>query len=447
MTTIELGELPSTPGGQEQPAGSSGFNRRLVRKVALVLIAVLSTTGLAGSVVPRAHAVRPLWSMSTEQAQGTTLTRDGVFVHRTADGSTTLTAHDLATGAVRWQRRFEGSVGYLQAAEQAGMLLVPAQGHLAKLPSANDGSAFQAEFHQQTIALSTATGAELWRTIGEPHSVDGDTALLAEFTPQADLARMRLIRLSDSSTVWSHDVRGTLNYTVLSAGDRPGRIVTATDDGEIKIYAYGSGALISSARIPWVEPRPEEGYFTDLGGTSEVLVVNRSRAEVFEMSAYRTDTMAELWRATDTDGYAFPCGSAFCLNDGRGVEAYDPVTGARRWRIEGADNAFQVRADRLVLGEGTESGSHTLVDAATGRTIGEPVEGALAWNGPQDGSVVVLRSTLSPPNRTAVIRWDIETGRQWMLGTIAPMGNPPCSALPGYLACFRGDEYEVLAIV
>ncbi|WP_127497619.1 PQQ-binding-like beta-propeller repeat protein [Actinoplanes solisilvae] len=443
MSTIELGEMQQGQDSLSQP----GFDRRLARRIALVLVVALCLAGLAASAVPRQRAVQSLWTMSIETAQGTTLSRDGVFVHRTADGLTTVTAHELATGAVRWQRRFGGTVGYLQAAESSGLLLVPAQGHLVKLPSANDGSAFHAEFHQQTIAISAATGAEVWRTAGEPHSVDGGTALLTEYTPEADLARMRLVRLSDHGTIWSRDTARVGNWTVLPSGERPSKIVTATDDGEIKVYAYGSGALVSTARIPWVESRPEEGYFNDLGGTGDVLVVNRSRAEVFEMSVYRTDTMAELWRASDTNGYAFPCGSALCLNDGSGLVAYDTTTGARRWRIDGAADAWQVSADRLVVGEGSESGRHVLVDAVTGRTLGASVEGTLAWNGPQDESVVVLRPTESPPNRTAVVRWDLATGRQWLLGAIDPMGNPPCSALPGHLACFRGDQYEVLAVM
>lgn len=446
MSTIELGEMPSSHDDRPRPAGSTGVDRRLVRQVTLSLIAVLCVVGLTGSEVPRARGVRPLWSMPIEQAQGTALSRDGVFVSRTADGSTTITAHDLRTGATRWQRDFDGTIGYLQPAEDAGLLLVPYQGHLVKLPSANDGSAFHAEFHSQTLAVSAATGAELWRTAGEPQTVYGDTALLTEYTSKADLTRMRLVRLSDHSTLWSRNTPGVTNFTVIPTGDHPDKIITATDAGDVKVFAYASGSLVSAARIPWVEPRPDEGYFNDLSGTGDVLVVNRSRAEVFDMSVYRMATMAELWRADKTNGYAFPCGSALCLNDGRGLVAYDPTTGARRWRVEGAANAWQVSPDRLVVSEGTDSGRQLLMDAVTGRPVGAATDGTLAWNGPQDKSVIVLRPTQSPPDRTAVVRWDLETGRQWMLGTIAPVGGPPCSALDGYLACYRGEEYEVLAV-
>ncbi|MBL7255135.1 outer membrane protein assembly factor BamB family protein [Paractinoplanes lichenicola] len=444
MSTIELGEISPAHDGPD-PVGSPRFDRRLVRQTGLGLIAALCLAGLAGSHVPEPLGVRPVWSISIAQAQGTTLTSDGVFVHRSVNGLAAVTAYDLPTGAVRWQRPFDTTIGYLQAAESAGMLLVPTEGHVVELPAVNEQSAFHAEFHRQTIAISTATGAELWRTAGEPYTVSGETALLTEYTDRADLARMRLIRLSDHSTIWRRDTPGVGNYTVIP-GDRPDKIITATGAGVINIYSYATGELISTAKVPWVKGNPDEGYFNDLSGTRDVLVVNRSRRELFDMSVYRADTMTELWRAPDTNGYAFPCGSALCLNDGAGLVAYDPLTGERRWRLDGAVNAFQVTPDRLVLGEGLDDGRNVLVDAETGAALGEPAFGTLAWSAPDEASVLVLRSTVSPPDRTAVIRWDLRTGRQRMLGTIGAMAGRPCSSVPGYLVCTVGDDYQVVAV-
>ncbi len=446
MSTIELGEIPTASGGHPAPAGSPRFDRRLARQAGAGAVGVLCAVTLAGSVVPQPAGLRPLWNVSAAQIQSTALSRDGVFVHRSINGAAAVTAYDLATGAIRWERAFDNTIGYLQVAEAAGMLLIPAQGRVVELPSVNDGSAFHAEFHQLTIAVSMATGAELWRTAGEPFTADGETVLLTEYTQRADLARMRLVRLSDHTTIWSRDTPGVSNQTVVETDARPDKIITASDDGDIKIYGYASGALVSAARIPWVESRPEEGYFNDLSGTGEVLVVNRSRAESFQMSVYLMSTMAELWRAADTSGYAFPCGSSLCLNDGRGVVAYDATSGSRRWRIDGVDNAWEVAPDRLIVGEGAEDGRQLLVDAATGRTVGEPAEGTVAWSDPRGRSIILLRSTQSPPDRTAVTRWDLRTGRQWVLGTIAPMPGRPCSAVAGYLTCARGDVYEVLAV-
>ncbi|MGK5678954.1 outer membrane protein assembly factor BamB family protein [Actinoplanes sp. URMC 104] len=446
MGTIELGEIPAAADGRAEPTGSPRLDPRFVRRAAIGVLAGLCAVTLAGSAVPRTHGVRPVWSMSVAQAQSTTLSSDSVFVHRLANGSASVTAYDLATGAVRWQRGFDSTIGYLQAAEAAGLLLIPSEGQVVSVPSADDGTAFHAEFHRQTIAVSMATGAEVWRTAGEPYVVDGGTALFTEYTERADLARMRLVRLRDRGTVWSRDTPGVTNHAVLPI-EHPDKVVTATDSGQIKIFAYATGALVSSARIRWSRTRPDEGYFNDLSGTADVLVVNRSRREAFDMSVYRTDTMAELWKAPDTNGYAFTCGSSLCLNDGSGLVAYDPRTGAHRWRLDGAANAFQVSPDRLLLGEGLDDGRNVLVDAESGRPVGEPVTGTLAWNDTRERSVVMLRSTVSPPGRTAVVRWDLATGRQHLLGTIAPMSGRPCSTAPGYLVCTRDDQYEVTAVM
>ncbi|MCO8272125.1 PQQ-binding-like beta-propeller repeat protein [Actinoplanes sp. TRM 88003] len=446
MSTIELGEMPTAGDDRPAPAGSARFDRRLVRQIALVVAALLCAVTLTGAEVPRAHGLRPLWSVATSEAQGTALSRDSLFVYRTADSVTTIVAHDLRTGAIRWQRTLNGAIGYIQPADDAGMLLIPTEGRLVELPSANDGTAFQAEVHGATVAVSIATGEELWRTDGEPYTVSHDTALMTQFSPGAALRRIRLIRLSDRSTIWSRDTAGVRNYLSLPMNDRPDKVVTATDVGEIKIYAYASGALLSEARIPWVTPRPDEGFFNDLTGTSEILVVNRSQANTFDMSVYRTDTMAELWRAPHTDGYAFACGAALCVNGGQGVVAYDMNTGAQLWRLADAANAWPLNAERVAVGEGADDGAMRLVDAGTGRVVGEPASGTLAWNETQEGTALVLRPTESPAGRTAVTRWDLRTGRQWLLGSIAPVAGPPCSVRTGILACNRGDSYEVIAV-
>ncbi|WP_250027448.1 outer membrane protein assembly factor BamB family protein [Paractinoplanes maris] len=446
MSTIELGEIPTADGEQPAPASSVRLDRRLLRQVALALTVVLCAVGLTGSIVPRAHGIRPLWSVPLAEAQGTAISRDGLFVHRTTGTTTTITAYELATGAVRWRRNLDGAIGYVQSADQAGLLLIPVQAQLLTLPSADDGSAFQAEVHEKTVAISAATGAEVWRTTGEPYLITGDTALLTEYTSSAGLARMRLIRLSDQGTIWSHDTPGVRSQVAIPSDGPPENIVTATDTGEIKVFAYDSGALVTAARIPWVTPRPEEGFFNDLFGMSDVVVVNRSQANVFDMSVYRTGTMAELWKASDTDGYASPCGVLICINNTRGVEAYDPATGTRRWQVAGVTNAWSLSRDRVVLSDGTEEGSLRLVDAGTGRPVGEPAEGNLAWDEKQTGSAIVLRGTRSPAGRTAVTRWDLRTGHQWLLGTIAPVAGPPCSVRAPFLACIRGDSYEIVAL-
>ena len=443
MSTIELGEISpaADDGGPDQP-GRRGFDRRLMRQVGLGAVAVLCA-GLTGSAVPGTRGVRPLWSMSVARSQSLALTGDSVFVQRTTGDRSSVTAYTLATGAVRWQRSFAGTIGYLQAVDQAGMLLVPADGRAVPLEPGDPDVG--PDFHRQTVAVSTATGAELWRTAGEPAVVTADTALMTEHEADGDVTRMRVIRLGDHRTVWGRAVPGARNQVVAMAGTRPDKVITATGRGEIRIFSYATGALVSSARIPWVTPRPEDGYFNDLTTSGGYLVVNRARSEIFEMSVYRMDTMAEVWRARDTNGYAFTCASSLCLNYGGGLVAHDPATGRVRWRLDDVTNAQPVGADRLLLDDGAEDGRQVLVDATTGTRIDE-ARGSTAWTSEPYSWVLLLRSTTSPADRTSITRWDLGTGRRSLLGSIDAMLGYRCQAVPGYLTCTRGDAFEVTAV-
>ncbi|MBU2661953.1 PQQ-binding-like beta-propeller repeat protein [Actinoplanes bogorensis] len=449
MSTIELGELP--PADEEpEHTGSFRWPRRHIRQAGAVLATVLCAATLAGSAVaPEPHGVRPLWSIELDDAQSTTLSRDRLFVHRSLNGRATVTAYDLATGTVIWQHAFDGTIGYLQAVDPAGVILVPSEAHVVTMSTSDDGSSYSTEFHRRTVAISMATGAELWRATGEPYSIGDDTVLLTEYTDRADLARMRLVRLSDRSTIWTRETPGVKNQTVLPTV-HPERIVTATATGAIKIFSYASGKLITSATVPWSQGNPTEGYYNDLTGTGELLVVNRTRREKLDMSVYRLDTMTELWKMDGSgfNGFAFPCGATLCVSNSTGLEVYDPVTGARRWTLDGASNASMVSADRLMIGDslGRPDGPNQLVDVATGTPVGEPLNGTLTWGDLKESSMLLLRTTVSPPDRTAVVRWDLETGRQRVLGAVDRIPDGACQTVPGYLACHSTGRFQVLAV-
>ncbi|MEV4343440.1 PQQ-binding-like beta-propeller repeat protein [Actinoplanes sp. NPDC049596] len=424
MATIELGEISGKRPEHARPLGRD-------RRLAAAAITILVVGVVAGSAVPQPRGVRPLWSASAVGSQGLALTSERVYVHRTDGQDSLITAYDLGTGRQRWQRPLPGSVGYLQAAEEAGLLLIPAEIRREERPG------------YQTIALSMATGAELWRAPGEPHTIGAGTALMAEYRADGSLRTMRVVRLADNMTVWRRDPQGVRNQIVAQSGGRPDSVVTATAEGEVRVYDYTTGALRVSGRIPMVDPRPEDGYFNDLTAFGGHLIVNQSRAGVFDLTVYRMDTLRPAWNAGDTDGYAFECGPALCLSGAGGLVAHDLATGRVRWRLPGATNALAVGDDRLLLDDGSEEGEPVLVDAATGTPVGEPGRGTPVWSPEPAGTVLLLRSTVSPPGRTAVTHWETDTGRRVLLGTIDRLPGYHCQAAARYLICNRGDLVEV----
>jgi hypothetical protein len=446
MSVIELGEVASSPGEDPDGRPAPGLDRRLLRQVTLAASTLLVVLVVNGSAVPQPHGVRLLWSVPAVESDGSTVTTDTAYLQHTEPGSVRLTAYTLATGAVRWSRDIAATVGYVQPVEAAGIVLLPTDRRTVEPPRGED-DIVTSELYRETIALDARTGAERWRVVGEPQTVADDTALMTEYTEEGTFARIRLIRLADHSTVWAKEIPGVQNHTVAWLGDRPDRFITATGAGEINVFRYADGTLVTRARIPWVTPRPEEGYFNDLIAGGDYLVVNRAQRETFELTVYRVDTMTELWHAKDTNGYAFFCGSAaLCLNLGDGIVAHDTATGRRRWHLDRAANIWPVSEGRLLLDDGVGDGHPTLIDTVTGTAVGEPAEGSTVWSPRPSDALLLLRATVSPPGQTSVTRWDLRTGRRDLLGAMGLLPGNRCQAVDRYLACARESRFEVIAV-
>jgi hypothetical protein len=430
MSTIELGEISSAPDA-EPPAE---FDLRLIRELALAFSLLFCLIGAAGSARPAPPGVRPLWSVPISDADGTTLGPDTLYLHR----GTSLTAYDLATGAVRWQTRIEETLGYAQLA--GGLLLLPADPQ-----TGHRGNVFT-EFSRTTVALAADTGARLWRAPGEPMIVDGGTALMADFTDSAAYARLRLVRLADQSTIWQRDTPGVTTVTFGMAGDSPGKVVMVTDQGQAEVLRFADGGVIARARIGWARPLPDHEQFNDVAVSGDHLVVNRNEQSRAELSVYRLDTLEPLWRADGTDGFAFPCGGGVCFSNTQSLTSYDADTGRVRWRVPGSGGAWSATADRVVVDEAGGDGEQYLIDADTGARVGANSPGETVWNTEPDEALLVLEPTESPPQRTSITRWDVATGRRDLLGAIDRIVVNRCQAVARYLGCYQDDAYTVTAV-
>jgi hypothetical protein len=436
---IELGDVTATPDALDDPGPLP------IRKVALGLIAVLCLLTVTGSARPAAPLVRLLWRIPVFFNDATTLTEDTMYLHRATPAGARLTAFDLGTGKIRWSRTTGQVVGYVEAAPRAGILLVAADRQSVQLPL-GDPADLTTEFTRATMALDAATGAELWTAPGQVQSVDGDTALMSDIDDKGHQVRLRLIALRDHHPIWSVDTAAAQTQIVATTGSTPAKIVTASAGGEIKIFRYADGKLLRTARIAWTTPQPTADIWNDMSAVGDVLVVNRSTQERVEATAYRLDTMAEVWRAAGVRSFAFDCGSIVCVTDNVGMAGYDAHSFRRLWLLPDVVSARSAGPGRVVVGDTGEDTRQLLVDAATGRAIGAPVQGGAIWNGRADGDLLVLHSTGSPPDRTSITRWDPDTGGQHLLGSMDKLLGYRCAAVSRFLTCFRGDFYEVTAV-
>ncbi|GIF18779.1 outer membrane protein assembly factor BamB [Actinoplanes tereljensis] len=433
MTTIELGEIDSAP---EAEPGTE-FSHHLLRRAGVALALLLCLFGAAGSTRGSPPAVRPLWTVPTAEGDGTTFGTDAVYLQRVTAGEARISAYDLATGAVRWETKLDGTLGYTQLAEQAGLLLMSVD------PTMSDGSdgGRPGVVSQATTALDTRTGEVRWTAPGEPTMIDGRTALMIEYTTDRVYTRVRLIGLEPGAprAIWSRDTPGVESLAIA-----PGKVIMVGPNGLINVLRFADGAQLAQARVRWDPVDEERGEFNNIAAAGDYLVVNRARQERSEMTVYRLDTLAEAWRITGTDrGYAFPCGTGICFNDGDNLTGYDPATGRMRWTQAGA-GTWTAGPDRVVIE--LAGNGQLMIDAETGRAVGATGEGATVWNAEPDEFLIVLRATQEPVGGTAVTRWDLATGRRDLLGAIPGLVVDRCQQLAHYLGCYQDNEFTVTAV-
>jgi outer membrane protein assembly factor BamB len=420
------------------------------------VVTALCLAGLTASARPAPQRVQPLWSARGATENGTLLTQDTVYLQQPTIGGAQVAAYDLATGDRRWSWDMAGSIGYLFPADQAGLLLAPTDQQTVVLPPGSP-EPMARQITRETVALDARSGAPRWRAAGEPIQVTRDSAVMAEFGDKGNLRRLLVVRTSDGQVLWSLDTPGIEAQTVAMSGDRPTALITVANDGTATTYRYADGVPTRRVKIPWTHGKPEEGYHNDLFFAGDKVMVNHGSPNGFDLRAYRLDTMTQLWGLTDKTGYFADCGAlltgyfADCgallcfVGDGL-LEAYD-YNGKKHWQLPVASSVWAVSTDRLVLDDMGGDDQHSLVDATTGQKIGDSPRGYVVWpNGPTD-SLLLTRSANSPKNRTAVVRWDLRTGKSYVVGTIDRAAALECQSMAKYLVCRRGtDTVEVTAV-
>jgi outer membrane protein assembly factor BamB len=304
-----------------------------------------------------------------------------------------------------------------------------------------DGGTYFNQIYRNTIALDARTGAELWRRTGEIFLTTADGVLLADRDVDTDQMRsLRLVRITDAGMVWA---RSGLHAERVTAGGtdpvRPDLLAVVAPGGAVEIVRLADGARISAGRVAWDAGSPAEGTYTDVFLDGARLYVRVAGQNSSTLTAYGLETFRPIWRINGTEAVAaYPCGVLVCGIEQNGFTAYDPATGAIRWRNTDIRNAWPADSGRLVADSGrlvADSVDHwTLIEEATGRLVtdlggGNPVAD-------RDGRVAYLiRPTTSPRGRTVVSRIDSDTGTVGVRGAIDWVNDGACEATGDYLVC------------
>jgi outer membrane protein assembly factor BamB len=429
MTLIDLGDA----GAAAEPVAAP-VNVPRLRRLALAVLAVAGVVALTGSVPPAPSRVRTVWTTAFQPSDAVAMDARTVYLNRSSPSRPAeVIAYDLRTGHPRWS----APTGDAYGIRPVGDVVLVTTGPLPI------GSATFAP-GPRTIALDAATGTQLWQSAGSSSpSVAAGTVLLAESDQSGATSGLRLVGLRDGGQRWRRSITPAEEWTTITEGGRPSAVVTVTGTGDTTVYGYDDGAVRTRRRIPW--NGVDSATFFPAG--AELVVVRTSSAQT-AATVYRAADLRPLWRSEELIGYITGCGPLICTAGARGVTGRDPATGDRIWRRDDMNFLWNLGADRLLLSAAANLASATtvLADAATGRTIGRPLGGQQAFAAGPDGSLVLLRATGPPGDRTAVNRLDLADGRQTALGTVDRLTEQSCQGASGYLLCPRGPSLTVTAV-
>jgi outer membrane protein assembly factor BamB len=432
MTVIELGDV--TSGSQQpRPAGHrNGYERRLLGRAALALVAAACLVTLAASVPPGpSRALRTLWTVDFGEADRFSVTPDAVYTGRPTPARQ-LQARDLATGVLRWTFTMPDPTAWPSFDPLGRVVLVPF-GRFAQEVRADDGTAYFNEFYRNTIALDARTGRELWRRPGEVNQATRDAALLTDRNAAGvQTSALRLVRLSDGGVIWEHT--GLHAERVALGGADPSvpeSVLTVAPNGAAEVLRWADGARISSGRIAWYAGSPDSGPFTDVAVDAARLYVSVAGSTTGSVTAYDMATFRQLWRINGTNGAAYTCGTLICGLEPEGVVAYDPATGAARWHSPDIRNASSAGRGRLVA---DANDRWRLIDEATGRQLADLGGGNPVFD--LDGRLTfMVRPSVAPRGNSVVSRVDARTSAIGIRGAIDWVTDGTCEATGNYLVC------------
>ncbi len=429
MTLIDLDNA-----GAATEAAAAPVNLPRLRRLALAVLTAVGLAALTASAPPPPSLVRPLWTTALQPSDTVAVDGRTVYLNRSSPpGPAEVVAYDLQTGRLRWSTPTGDAYGI----RPVGDVVLVTTGPLP-IGSASFSPG------PRTIALDTATGTQLWQSAGasSPSSV-GSEVLLAETSQSGAITGLRLVGLRDGGQVWRRSITPAEEWTTVTEGDLPTSVVTVTPTGDATVYGYNDGAVRHRSRIPW-----NGVYSATLFPVGAQLVVIRTASAQTVATVYRAADLRPLWRSDELIGYVTGCGPLICTAGVRGVVGRDPATGSQTWRRDDLNFVWDLGADRLLLSAAANLASATtvLVDATTGHTIGRPLGGQEAFVAGPPGSLLLLRATGTPDDRTAVNRLDLADGRQAVLGTLDRLAEQACQSASGFLVCPRGDTLTVTAV-
>jgi outer membrane protein assembly factor BamB len=425
MAIIDLGDV-SAPDFPEEPLAPPRPLPRLgVVRLLAGALAVVCALALNGSGRPAPPAVTEAWSAEIGLDTWPYAFGDNVLVaHGDPETAPESTSFDLATGQVRWAVEDASLTSWLNPDPDSNQLYTPAK---IRNVENEDGVTY---FRTDTRALDARTGKVLWAHPGDELAATAGEVLLGDRDDRGRITTLHLVRAADAGRLWDRPIPASDIVVVPDEPRETARIVVKSTTGELTTLRWSDGVPLATRRgtpRPGAEgwgPQVLHGQFYDiLTGTPDGAVI-----------AYATDTLAELWRLPISGEVAVQdCGPVLCVTDTHLTSGVDPATGTRRWKLPSGD-AAELSGGRVLLSRNRElSASQSVVDATTGRVIGDTPRDVRVLS-LDDGRLLALGDTKTAPYRVTISAWDPETGRTTLIGAV-PGRSDTCQVHERHLLC------------
>jgi outer membrane protein assembly factor BamB len=441
MTVIVLGEL--TRDGEPAPPAPVRLHPRLFRRIAVLVIAVLTVLGATGSTPSVRHTLRSVWSIDYGEGDSMAVDDTTLYAGRNEDGNATLTAFDLATGRRRWSVPTGDETVSLRST-LGGVLVMPEAVSDARIPQGN-GTFLVQTFTSSTIARDAATGRALWTLPGDALGIYPDSVLMGQADRNGNLTVLRVVGLRDGVPRWTRQLRDIDVWGIGERSGKPAGILLGDRSGLLTLVDYADGSTLHTGRVdaPW-RRNPDNGVYGGVQVIGDRLIVEQAGEQANLSAVYRLDDFRELWRS---DGFVIDCGTVLCTISDSGLTGHDPDTGRQLWYRYDLNGVWPVGHGRF-LGNGPSSqGPYQLLDTRTGRGIGDTVRGEPTWTGgTPSGSVLLVGIVAGDYRRSTVIQLDLDTGRSYLLGAVEESAHFGCLNAPGHLVCAHPDGLEVTAV-
>ncbi|WP_421734196.1 PQQ-binding-like beta-propeller repeat protein [Cellulomonas sp.] len=352
---------------------------------------VARIAAVPGLVHPLDSAPGPRWETSGSTLPGTVLAADGALVVLTAGvDAWTVTAHDPASGAVRWATEvapssragFESTAATCPALREdvGGLVLC-----LVQQPRVlySDDSSIQEPPRIAVVPLSSTDGARLgsWDVRGAIVGIDRVDDDLVVGTLDADahlVVQRRDGRTGD--VIWSMVTPNVMEQaaTVISASMRVLPPLVVLEGGSTIVLDVGDGrTIMTSARFSGLQVAALGDRFATWAPVGGGRVRSVDGTASYALKGLPVDLSADDGSRADS----------LVVDEGPEIAALDVTTGDERWRTRTTLDPRLLVADRLVV---SGASTYGVLDAADGRVLWDVDTGVvLPWNPLSDGTLVL----------------------------------------------------------